>query len=187
MTHRYVENSIQLSSALTMGTYAFSCNGMFKPNLTGSGHQPYYFDQMAALYNHYTVIGAKITVKITPQTATVTVPIIGGVFLNDDATVTPLAIDTLCENSKVRWKTSMNVQDGSSLMFGLKWSAKKTFGGSILANDELKGTASANPSEQSTFTVFLQALNQSTSLVAYVGVKIEYIAIWHELKDINGS
>ena len=43
------------------------------PNHTGVGHQPLYFDQLMTIYNHYIVIGAKITVKFTAYPATIPV------------------------------------------------------------------------------------------------------------------
>lgn len=44
----------------------FGANCLFDPDLTTvAGHQPRFFEQMMALYSHYTVIGAKISVQCT--------------------------------------------------------------------------------------------------------------------------
>ena len=40
-------------------------NSLFDPDQTGTGHQPYYFDQFAALYNRYTVLGSKLTAEFS--------------------------------------------------------------------------------------------------------------------------
>lgn len=37
-------------------------SSLFDPDLTGTGTQPYYFDQWAALYNFYSVLGSSIKV-----------------------------------------------------------------------------------------------------------------------------
>lgn len=182
MTHKYHEN-FTLTAGATFGTYNISCNSMYDPNITGTGHQPYYFDQMAALYDHYVVIGTKITVKIIPTTASQ--PLLVGVYLNDDGTVTPTDINTCCEQSKARWKTT-NLS-GDIVRFDLKWSAKKAFGGSILANTELQGTSAASPTENQVYTIFAQHVDKTTNVSMNVEILVEYIAVWKELKDIGGS
>ncbi len=45
-----------------MAAHIFSANGLFDPDITGVGHQPYSFDQWMAVYDHYHVVGAKISV-----------------------------------------------------------------------------------------------------------------------------
>lgn len=44
---------------------AFRLNSMFDPDLTGVGHQPMQFDQVAVLYNSYIVTGALVDVTFT--------------------------------------------------------------------------------------------------------------------------
>lgn len=39
-------------------------NSLFDPNQSGTGHQPLYFDQYAALYSRYRVFGSAITVDV---------------------------------------------------------------------------------------------------------------------------
>lgn len=51
----------QVATTITAGVptvYFFSGNSLFDPNTTGSGHQPYYFDQWATLYGFYRVLGS---------------------------------------------------------------------------------------------------------------------------------
>jgi len=62
MTHKYCDK-VQLTSTLGVITnYLFSTNGLYDPNITGTGHQPAYFDQMTPIYNNYTVIMSRIKV-----------------------------------------------------------------------------------------------------------------------------
>ena len=42
-------------------------NSLFDPDQTGTGHQPYYFDQFAALYNRYTVFYWEASMADYPQ------------------------------------------------------------------------------------------------------------------------
>jgi len=49
--------------------YTYRANDLFDPDATGIGHQPYGFDQMISFFNHFTVIGSKITVQTTNNLA----------------------------------------------------------------------------------------------------------------------
>jgi hypothetical protein len=47
----------------TVAGHVFRANSPYDPDYTASGHQPRYFDQIMPLYDHYQVLGSKITVK----------------------------------------------------------------------------------------------------------------------------
>lgn len=47
----------------------FRLNSCFDPDLTGVGHQPRWFDQLAALYSYYTVVRATAQVILGPAPA----------------------------------------------------------------------------------------------------------------------
>lgn len=185
MTHKYSEIVVPTCTGGALYTYSFLCNGLYDPNASGVGHQPYYFDQMGALYDHYIVIGSEITVKFTHLVTTNYASIVG-CYINDDSTVTPVSITPLLENSNVKHRMLAAGQTQPSV-FKLKWSAKKAFGKSVLANSELKGSTSANPLETQSFTFFVQPTDLITTQSYNVEVDIKYIAVWCELKDIAGS
>ena len=46
---------------------------MFHPDKSSVGHQPMYFDQLQAIYDHFTVINSRI--KVTPFYSEDTQPI----------------------------------------------------------------------------------------------------------------
>lgn len=184
MRHRYTE-AISLGSVTgVLATYNFSANGMFDPNITGTGHQPLYFDQMAAIYDHYTVIGSTIKAHFVsfPENTT---PLIVGILKNDDNNVTPTSAVTLAEQSGC---VSTLLSEDPSMIKTVSntYSAKGTFGGNVLGNDDLQGTSSANPPEALVYTIFAQSANTNTGSV-YVYVEIEYLAVWDELRDISTS
>lgn len=55
------------STTVTINTaqpqYNFNLNSLFDPDRTGTGHQPYGFDQLSALYNRYRVYGCSYVVN----------------------------------------------------------------------------------------------------------------------------
>lgn len=186
MTHKYSAIVNLIGTAGASGYFQFSCNGMYDPDTGGIGHQPYYFDQMAAIYDHYTVIGSKITAKITPflsvnEAAVVTVA------KNDDTTITNSSPLTQAEYSEAKQVLIPANSNSHCHYLSSSWSAKKTFGGSILGNDALQGTDSANPSEQTFYTFSIKAADSASTVGMYCIVQVEYTAIWDELKDVAGS
>lgn len=44
--------------------YTFAGNSLFDPNVTGTGHQPMYFDQYAALYARYRVVASSFKIDV---------------------------------------------------------------------------------------------------------------------------
>jgi len=60
----YTEN-IRLDTLLgSIGSYVYRINDLFDPNFSGTGHQPYFRDQMYALYNYGKVLSASIKCNI---------------------------------------------------------------------------------------------------------------------------
>lgn len=189
MTHRYVDS--KLLSTGTGGitvTANMACNGMYDPDVGIGGHQPYYFDQMSAIYDHYTVIGSKIKVTFVTQgtqTGTALSPAVCGIFVNDDSTLTA-AWPALAEHPSSVCKLSPVSGSGIAVATA-KWSAKKTFGGAPLSNDNLQGTSSANPTELSVYTIFVNSEAATAVTNVTVMIEIEYIAVWDELRDVAAS
>jgi len=185
VTHKYIDNFNLASTTGAPAGYVISCNGMFDPNISGTGHQPMYFDQFSAIYDHYVVIGSKITIKAAGNLAT-SVPVVIGLFINDDTTITTGTVQAISEQSSAKM-FKMNTGGGQATTMTLNWSAKKYFGGSIMSNTELQGTSAANPAEQSYFTIYVQSADGTASTTTVFWVEVEYIAVWKELKDIAQS
>lgn len=184
--HRYVSPLSLVSAAGALTTASFSCNGMYDPDVSGTGSQPLYFDQVASIYNHYTVTNSKITVEICPRVGVMSSYGLAGVFVNDDATVTPASSDRLAEQSTASY-TMLTGFNQDPIKLRRSWSAKQNFGGNPLADPNLQGTASANPTEQQMFTIWYQELGGGASSRVDAIVTLEYTAVWQELKDIGGS
>ena len=65
---RYVmQNANTHVSNIIAETQQMKMNSCFDPDSTGVGHQPWYFDEYAALYNNYRVIGSTLRVDFSPQ------------------------------------------------------------------------------------------------------------------------
>jgi len=185
MTHKYRETFYLTSTGGALNYYVFCANGMYDPNLSGTGHQPMYFDQMGALYDHYTVIGAKCKLKFMLKEVNA-LAARACAYVNDDTTVTPASIDAISEQTQ--GKGIVMIPPGTLRSFSavLKWSAKKYFPGSTLANTALQGNTGANPTEISTFVLAVQG-DVAATVNFSCEVELEQIAVWKELKDLASS
>jgi len=102
-TSLHYRESILLSSTAMLPTAFnnFSMNSLFDPNRTGTGHQPYGFDQLSTFYNRYYVTGSKMTVTFSCQTkdndTTVTGPILIGVTGRNESTFATQNADNWAE------------------------------------------------------------------------------------------
>lgn len=187
MTHKYQAAGVYQVTSNTFSKYQFSCNGMYDPDITGVGHQPLFFDQMAAIYDQYTVIGSKLVVEVTPVTAQTSASLIG--LYKDDDTVTSNTTEaSMVGEQPSGYFKQLALNAVKPIRLVSKWSAKKTFGpGAVVGDLRYQGTATANPTEQTYWTLGIQNLNLTTTQNYLVSYKIEYVSVWTELKDIAQS
>lgn len=187
MTHKYYENISAGFSSTTgaINSYLFSCNSLFDPNITGTGHQPMFFDQMSAIYDHYVVIGSKCKFIVTPETTTTNTSRCAA-YIDDNGTVTTTSLDAIAEQTQGKGVKYFLAGNNNYQTLNLNWSAKKFYGKSVLANADLKGSASTSPNEQSYYVIAVQADDVATIGFNFT-VEIEYIAVWMELKEFAQS
>lgn len=172
---------VNASSATLIGTRNFRANGLFDPDITGVGHQPMYFDRLTALYNHFVVLSSTVTFKMVPF-ATTTPPSYMGCYLNDDATNVPLSVEGFAEQTTGSMRM---IPQGATapVTLTLTFDTYKVFGGSPLANSELRGSATADPNESSVFTFGIGALDGVSTVNYALHTEIVYNTVWFELKD----
>jgi hypothetical protein len=173
--HRYAETFNLVSTTGALATYQFSCNGMYDPNITGTGHQPQFFDAVGGVYNHYCVLRSRIEYEFYPG-----VNAFLGAYTDDDTSVAS-SIAAVCEQSDSTHVLALSGA-GQSIKLTKSWEAKDWFGGDIRDNDDLAGTIAANPAEQVYFNLALVACDGTSTVTAFVKVNITYEAVWDEIK-----
>lgn len=186
-THKMVQ---QINLVCVNGGVAVNniiANGMADPDPGAPSPQPLYFDQLTALYARYTVIGSKITFTIGDLNATNQTPGRFGIFINDDNVFSITDADAMAEQPSCVFRHYNKNSAPGQLSVTAKWSAKKTFGGSVLNNPSLGAAPTANPTEQSLYTLWIKPYQTGTTESFAVFIKIEYIAIWTELKEQGRS
>lgn len=162
----------------------FRANGLYDPEVAVGGHQPYGFDQMMGLFNHFTVLGAKLTVRCANNNA---IPIFLFSTLRGDSSVATTT-DALLERPQTQ-SVLMNVDGVSELVH--KFSAAQFFGKSktsLIGGADFRGNVAQDPAEQAYFNVGI-APNWTTDdpVVETLHVVIEYYAILTEPKTLHTS
>ncbi len=184
MKHRYSEVISSSATSGAINNQNFACNGMFDPNIGGAGHQPLAFNQMEVLYDHYTVIGSVIKIKVIAQAAT-DEPIIMGLYKDDDSSILT-NINSLLEQGQGATRFLGPATDRVTTLTS-KWSAKKTFGGSIMGQENLKGTGASNPVDLTHYMFWFRSANAAATVQITLQVTIDYIAVWTEKKSLAFS
>lgn len=150
----YSEASIDQTHATTAQNYFFSANGIYDPNITGTGHQPMGFDTMIAYYEQATVVRSTITVQAYNNSSTVP----ARVWLSLAPDTTAITDTTeITENGLLRHVDLNTTGENKVGVISLGCDIAKYFGrqrGRGILNDvNLYNTAAANPTEQVYFNI----------------------------------
>jgi len=159
------------------GTYVFSANGQFDPNITGGSLQPSGWVSLMSDFNHYTTIRSTISVSYVNNSAT---PAYLAIIVRDDA-------NPITDTSTVREMPFRGVVcvPGSALAGSMgvltmnaniaEWSSGK----SVLGNPIYRGDAASNPQEQVYFHVVVWGAKLGSEEM-YMDVEIKYKAVFSE-------
>ena len=187
-------DSTALGSAVP--TYhTFRANSLFDPDKTGQGHQPRGFDQLAAIYDHYCVIGSKITVHFENDVDNLQTAGQYCFLMMDDTAQVPGSLIDLSEESnrnKLAYKPR-NTVGSNSITLTKKFSPYKMFGipkkDSLINNVNLNAQTGTNPVEDACFTFGLMCSRTTTTNPPPVvcRVEIEYLAVFTEKRQMQSS
>lgn len=181
---RYSENVSLTSTGGALDKVQFRANGVYDPNLTGVGHQPFGYDTWNTLYNHRVVVGSKIYVSFVGTGAVVSA---AGVYLSDDTSVPYLTADGFIEAKKGTWAV-MAGRETRAPTLQSSFSAKRYFNITDIKDnvDRLGASSTNNPTEQCYYNIWYQTQDSSTDTV-YAQVIVDYIVMYSEPKDLAQS
>lgn len=185
---RYSESLITVDggAAGTSDAYVFSANGLFDPNITGTGHQPRGFDQYMGLYTYYVVVASRIIAKYAAAPAET---------LNQMIGLAPIAIATENTDPKDYMEQQGNVYDflrpgvsSASKTLKVEVDLKSWFGASSLMDDDLlRGDSGQNPSRQLYYHVWASGVQAVNPTAIDVNVLIEYDVIFFTPAEVGSS
>jgi len=167
-----------------VGTYVFSANGLFDPNITGGSLQPAGHSQLMTSYEHYTVNRAKATVLFTNNANT---SAIVALCLEADNVGSTDPNNML----ELPYEQVVNLEPtgvyGSTKSLSLEVDLNKYFGENVNKTSFVyRGDAASNPTEQAYFHCKAYGAKLGTADV-YLNVKIEYTAWYTEPRELTPS
>lgn len=174
----------------TLSTNVFRANSCHDPNQTGVGHQPMAWDEYSELYNHYVVLGSKITVQFAAQAASTMSPPVVGIFQSDDTTFSTSYITSLTEQNRCKYRMIPHGYQVRPTTICSKFSTKKFFNVKDVKDnlDRLGAAIGSNPSEEAYFVVFCGDQAEGEDIAGVYGmVTIEYIVAFSEPKELAQS
>lgn len=187
----YYDRSMPLTTGATGNvTYlVFSANGMYDPDIIGTGHQPMGFDQMMSLYNHYTVVRSSITFTfVIDSPAGLPIRAAVGIFPSSAPSSNPLVF---MENGLLvshAYPGAVSANQAAAPSLTLNCDVARTFGRKsekdVIYTTELSGDASNNPAEQTYFIfgAWQIYIDGATSTTLKVDVLMSYDAVYWEPK-----
>lgn len=166
--------------------YQFNINSLYDPDRTGTGHQPYGFDQLAGIYNRYRVISCSY--QITAYSAgafngplrIVTIP-------TNEATAGWNNVSEVIENPRAKWITQVpggeqKVLKGKVYIPSLMGRTRQQY----MADDRFQAQVSVSPSELAILNIGGGTmLDSSTDILLSVSLqfKVEFFDIKNQAQS----
>lgn len=190
---RYADNFTLNPTTGVIGVHTFCANGLYDPNITGTGHQPMYFDTYSAIYDQYVVLGSKITIHAAPSTAAAGTAVYFGCLLEDDnSSLATKTTNYMMEQKNNRYKTvnSVNYSNLGTSTLVKKFSAKKYYGVKDVKDnyDDIGSRVTSNPNDAAFFRVWCGPASTTIDPAQYqFNITIDYIVLFSELKEQDQS
>lgn len=185
-----------MATATTIGQcgteQVFNMNGLFDPDLTGGTHQPYAYDQIAALYSKYVVTKLDVEIHSNLPSATPDAYVLG-LFAQGDATfsgLTGLAVTDVIEKQggSALWLASTGaptIDRFSVNIPSLVGLTREEYVGQ--ADGRWGGTATTNPASPVYLRCALANLTSTTSRTAPIVFVFRFHVEWYDRVPLAAS
>lgn len=187
---RYCDYFTINTGLITTANYTFRANGCHDPNYSQTGHQPMKWDQMKLFYNHYVVLGSKITIKHLGGSAATGVGYVAGIHLDDDIAIPGNGdMRYIIEQGNTQFKHINQAADVRTVLTK-KFSCKKYFNLKDVKDNmsRVGAPVTADPSEQAYFNFWIAAEDGTTTSQGgnFLAI-VDYIVLFSEPADVSAS
>lgn len=171
----YGEN-LSVNTSSVAASKVIRMNGLFDPEQSAVGHQPYYRDQIAVLYERYTVHGFKIELTGTCTTGSM----FFGFKTQADTTVLSTASLGI---ERPDCKYALVVAGGQPRTISHYYPINRVFGVSkskIMDEDNFSAEKGSDPVEQHYLQTFAQHADDSSTCIGVLTHKVTYYCRWYD-------
>jgi len=184
-TLRYSDGGVQFTGSIAPSAQVFRANSLFDPDLTGSGSQPEYFDQLAAVYGQYCVMGCRFRADCYNTGTTSN----ACVAFYSDANVATLSVENMTEHRYAK-KIVISAKGGMDRgVLALPPILNSTIQGEKDLNSDPSNYTGVgtNPSDP-TYVIFRTgSMDNATNSNVYVQCYIDYDCWFKELTPVTES
>lgn len=183
---KFSENRNLVSAGAVPASYVYSLNGLYDPNITGTGAQPRGFDQLMQLYDHYCVIAVRVRIDWSNNLTGNPTHVIAAI--RDGSTTSSSLVDYV-ETGNTKFTTLGTEGGGNNVKsMYINVNPNKFLGRSKpLSDPNLKGTTSNNPNEQAYLIIAAVNTDEFTNTNINALVTLEYTAVLFEPKVLTQS
>jgi len=166
---RYSETFTVVSTTGVLGSYKFAANGLYDPNLSVSGHQPYGFDQWMSFYSKATVLKSRIDMEVGCTGSDST--LVGVAFaVSDPTSVLGGSAEALVEGN--RGTAGLCVDYAAPRHFEAVYSLNTVDPDHDPAAQW--NTTGANPTNTNVYFIHVQCADFTSTSTAFISAVIEY-------------
>lgn len=188
--HKYCD-TITIAAAGGAGvaqSYGWRANSLFDPDLTGVGHQPMFYDEMAAQYKYYTVLSSTIVLHVEAES---TIGRILCLYTDDDTTI-PADYTDLMEQHRFYAGVKLDKRHAPLVLKSFYDAAKynKSTRQGILGDADQKIAVGSNPAAPVLkYYTFVSYPDKGTATLDAVtfAYKMYFTVLWREPVDHIGS
>lgn len=182
--HKYAE-AVTVSAAGIAG-YKWNLNSLFDPNRSGIGHQPYGYDQLAALYNRYRVISCKYVLSAVSNDANISVAVLpSNESLSLIGTVSEARENPRCKYIVQNPGGTLKVLKGNVYLPALVGRTKTQY----MSDERYQAVVGSSPSELAVLNAYAQGLNDDLTFNANptFNILLEYTVEWFDVTTQDQS
>jgi len=166
------------------GQYVFNLNSLFDPDLTGTGHQPYGYDQLAVLYNRYRVIGTSWHVTCLKQSAAVVLAALPA----NETTSAIITCSEMRENPRAKFinqnpGSAVKVLSGYTSIPSLVGRTKSQY----MADDRYQSDVTTSPSEFARLNILVNSSADAPLSGEPLQITMEFTVEFFDLKHLSQS
>jgi len=177
-----VFRSFSVSGTTGQDVYQFKCNSMFDPDLTSTGHQPLYRDQLYTVYKYAVVTGCRWNLKVSTTSIT-------GQLINVQAT-TYSTVDTDTSAAVERGQVAQAfVQLGAPRELTGYVSMPVLFGttlAALITDDLYRHDTNADPTQLAYLSVYAQDCELASARLSYC-MTLDFSVMFKEVVKVAQS